>query len=177
MTIIIRHVEPDDYRALNRVISGPQAIWGTLVLPFTPVEASRKRIAEMPEGRYWLAACLEAQPAEIVGSLVLWLNAAPRRRHTASLALSVRDDWQGQGVGSALMTAALDLADNWLNVVRIEFTTWTDNEPALALYKKFGFVIEGTHRCYAFRDGQYIDAYALARVRQEDEREIQDSSL
>jgi putative acetyltransferase len=93
------------------------------------------------------------------------MHTLPRRRHAASLGMAVRDDFQGQGVGSALMQAMLNLADNWLNVVRLELVTWTDNEAALALYKKAGFVIEGTHRRYAFRDGQYVDAYALGRIR------------
>jgi ribosomal protein S18 acetylase RimI-like enzyme len=39
------------------------------------------------------------------------------------------------------------------------------NEIGIALYEKFGFEIEGTHRRYAFRDGEYADAYSMARVR------------
>ena len=41
--------------------------------------------------------------------------------------MAVRDDWHGKGVGTALMEAALDLADNWLNHSRIELTVYTDN--------------------------------------------------
>jgi putative acetyltransferase len=59
----------------------------------------------------------------------------------------------------------LDLADNWLNLTRIELSVYTDNAAGLALYKKFGFEIEGTHRRYAFRGGRYVDAYSMARVR------------
>jgi RimJ/RimL family protein N-acetyltransferase len=39
------------------------------------------------------------------------------------------------------------------------------NAIGIALYEKFGFEIEGTHRRYAFRDGEYVDAYSMARVR------------
>ena len=35
----------------------------------------------------------------------------------------------------------------------------------IALYKKFGFEVEGTHRRLAFRDGEYIDAYSMARLK------------
>jgi putative acetyltransferase len=42
---------------------------------------------------------------------------------------------------------------------------YTDNAAAIALYKKFGFEIEGTHRRYAFRNGEYVDAYSMAHLR------------
>jgi L-phenylalanine/L-methionine N-acetyltransferase len=79
--------------------------------------------------------------------------------------MMVRDDWQGKGVGKALMQAVIDLADKWLNLTRIELTVFTDNESAIALYRKFGFETEGALRKYAFRDGEFVDAYAMARVK------------
>ena len=60
----------------------------------------------------------------------------------------------------------LDLADNWLNIRRIELTVYSDNEAAVALYKKMGFVIEGEGKDFAFRNGRYVDAYYMARIRQ-----------
>ncbi len=80
--------------------------------------------------------------------------------------MAVRDDWQGRGVGTALMEAALDLADNWLGLTRVELTVYTDNAAGIALYEKFGFEIEGTHRRHAFRNGEYVDAYSMARLRE-----------
>ena len=86
-------------------------------------------------------------------------------RHVGSIGMAVRDDWQGKGVGTALVEAALDLADNWLNLTRIELRVYVDNSAAVALYKKFGFEIEGTHCRLAFRNGEYVDAYSMARIR------------
>jgi len=62
------------------------------------------------------------------------------------------------------LQAAISLADNWLHLLRLELTVYTDNEVAVRLYKKHGFFIEGTHRAYALRDGKYVDAYAMARI-------------
>ncbi len=163
MEIVIRHAEPDDYEAIHRIFSGPRVIEGTLQLPLPSAEMWRKRLSEKPENLYSLVACADG---EVVGDLgletypTLW-----RRRHAGQIGMAVRDDWQGKGVGTALMEAVLDFADNWLNLTRIELTVYTDNEIGIALYEKFGFEIEGTHRRYAFRNGEYADAYSMARVR------------
>ena len=162
MEITIRHAEPDDYEALHRIYTAPRVIEGTLQLPLQSAESRRKRLTEPPEGLYQLVA---AVADDVVGDLGLHTTTRPRRRHVGEIGMGVRDDWQGKGVGSALLAAALDLADNWLNLARVELTVYIDNAAALALYRKFGFMIEGTHRDYAFRDGGFVDAYCMARLK------------
>lgn len=123
----------------------------------------RKRLAEPPEGYFSLVACVER---EVVGQLGLHtFPNRPRRRHVGQIGMAVRDDWQGKGVGTALMQAAVDLADNWLNLTRLELEVYTDNASAIRLYKKFGFTVEGTLAQFAFRDGEYVDSYLMARLR------------
>jgi L-phenylalanine/L-methionine N-acetyltransferase len=39
------------------------------------------------------------------------------------------------------------------------------NAIGIALYEKFGFEIEGTHRHYAFPDGEHVDACSMARIK------------
>ena len=163
MTFLIRRAEPDDYEAVRQVFSGPKVVWGTLQLPFASAEGWRKRLAEPGEGTYFLVACASD---EVIGQLGLHtFPHVPRRRHAGQIGMAVRDDWQGKGAGSALVRAAIDLAGNWLNLTRLELEVYTDNEPAVQLYKKFGFEVEGTLVRFAFRDGQYVDAYAMARRR------------
>ncbi|MBA3492525.1 MAG: GNAT family N-acetyltransferase [Rubrobacteraceae bacterium] len=163
MNITVRHLEPEDYKALHRIFSGPRAMAGTLQMPFPSAETWRERLSEPPEGLYSLVACVDG---DVVGSL--GLHTSPTRwrmRHVGSIGMAVRDDWQGKGVGTALMEAALDLADNWLNLTRIELRVYVDNASGIALYEKFGFEVEGTHRRLAFRDGEYVDAYSMARLK------------
>ena len=162
MDIEIRRAEPGDYKAVQQVHAQPNALRGTLQLPLPSEEMWKKRLEGMGEDRYALVACIEG---EIVAMGGLDFPKSPRRRHTAHLGLAVHDQWQGKGVGTALMQALIDLADNWLDLSRLELTVFVDNERAVKLYQKLGFVIEGTHKKYAFREGEYVDVYAMARVR------------
>jgi putative acetyltransferase len=126
----------------------------------------RKRLAEPPEGFISLVACAEND--EVVGQLGLHtFPQRPRRHHVGQIGMAVRDDWQGKGVGTALMQAAVDMADKWLNLTRLELGVFVDNAPGIRLYEKFGFKIEGTSVDYAFRDGHYVDIYFMARLREQ----------
>jgi putative acetyltransferase len=159
----VRHTEPGDFEAIHRVFTHPGAVWGTAQLPYPSAESWRKRLAEPPPGLYSLVVCAGE---EVVGQLGLHTAPnSPRRRHAGRLGMAVRDDWHGKGAGSALMQAAVNLADRWLNLIRLELEVYTDNMPAIRLYEKFGFVKEGVHKQYVFRDGVFVDAYAMARLR------------
>ena len=160
----IRRARADDYQAFLRMFEGPKVVWGTLQPPFPSEETWRKRLAEPADGYYQLVACVGD---EVVGELGLsTFPHAARRRHAARLGMSVRDDWQGKGIGSALMQAATNLADKWLNILRMELEVYTDNEPAIRLYKKFGFEVEGTQRSFAYRDGKFVDVYTMGRIKE-----------
>lgn len=159
----IRRAEPSDVEAMHRIYSMPGVIRGTLQLPYPSLENWRKRITEPPDGTFNLLVCAGD---EAIGQLGLHtFPHHPRRKHVGQIGMAVRDDWQGKGAGSALMQAMIDLADQWLNLSRIELEVYTDNEPAIHLYKKFGFVIEGTHPRFAFREGGFADVYAMARLK------------
>jgi putative acetyltransferase len=160
--IVIRRAEPRDAEAVHAIFAGPKVIAGTLQLPYPSVELWRKRLTEVSPFDYSLVATIDG---DVVGNLGLHAaGKTPRRRHVGSIGMAVRDDRHGRGVGTALMNAAIELADGWLNYQRLELTVDTDNLAALALYRKFGFTIEGTCRAYAFRDGQYVDSYAMSRM-------------
>ena len=160
----VRHAEAGDAKALHRTMTGLRVVEGTLQLPYQTVERYRKWLSELPESTYMLVA---ESGDEVVGNLGLEAMLTPSRRHVGRLYMAVRDDWQGKGVGTALVEAALDLAENWLNLTRIELEVYTDNQAGIALYEKFGFEIEGTLRRFAFRGGRYVDAYSMARIRDE----------
>jgi putative acetyltransferase len=158
----IRRAEPDDCSAIHEMFTSPKVYEGTLQLPYPSREQWRKRIAES-DGCYNLVA---VSGEHVIGMVsVDTFPNRPRRRHVGRIGISVSDAWQGKGVGTALMQAGVDLADNWLNLTRLELEVYSDNESAIHLYERFGFEREGIMRQHAFRNGQYVDSIMMARLR------------
>jgi putative acetyltransferase len=158
----IRRAEPDDSQAIKEIFSCPRVFAGTLQLPYPSLELWRQRLSDSGDGNYYLVAAIADRVVGMLG--VHTFPNRPRRRHVGAIGMAVHDDWQGRGIGVALMHAGLDLADKWLNLTRLELEVYTDNEPAIRLYERFGFEREGTLRRHAFRDGHYVDAYMMARL-------------
>ncbi len=100
----------------------------------------------------------------IVGNAGFVMCEKLRQKHMAELFIAIDPDYQGQGVGSALMSTIIDLADNWLHLTRLQLTVFCDNHIAIGLYEKFGFVTEGKLSNFAFTEGQFLDALIMARV-------------
>lgn len=159
----IRRAEPDDCSALYEMFTSPKVYAGTLQLPYPSREYWRQRLTDSGDGTYALVAIVNER---VVGMLELHtFPNRPRRRHAGAIGISVHADWQGKGIGTALMHVGLDLADNWLNLTRLELEVYADNASAIKLYERFGFEHEGTLRQHALRDGHYVDAYMMARLR------------
>lgn len=161
MTVEIRRAEPSDAKAIKQIYECKNAYSSTLQLPHPSATLWEKRTTDVPDNVFVYVALVDG---EIVGNLGFEVCTSPRRRHVASLGMGVKDDVQGRGVGSALLATVIDLADNWLNLKRIELTVYSDNVRAINLYKKFGFAVEGESKAYAFRNGEYVSAYHMARV-------------
>lgn len=158
----IRAVELSDCEALATLQRCPNVRRGTLKMPYRSAAETRQQLEKLPENAYQLVA-IESSSDELVGTISL-LQQRRSRQHVAYIGMAVRDDYQGQGIGSQLLRAVLTIADDWLDLKRVKLTVFVDNAPAVHLYKKFDFEIEGTLKKYAFRAGKYVDAYTMARI-------------
>jgi len=163
--ITVRRATAKDAAAWTRVLADPAVFPGTLQLPHPSEERWAAWLADIQQpGKADLLLVAE-RGDEVLGSAGLHpVGPSLRRRHAMMLGINVLSAVQGQGVGTVLMQALCDYADRWAQVLRLELTVFADNARAIALYRKFGFAVEGTHRAFALRDGVYVDALAMARL-------------
>lgn len=162
--VTLRRSTVADAEALAALMTDEAVYAGVLQMPYPTADRWRKRLEAQAadDSSLHLVAVAEG---EVIASAGIGAHAATlRRRHAGWLGMSVGAGWQGRGVGTLLMGALLDWADNWIGLLRVELTVYTDNTRAIALYRKVGFVHEGTHRAYALRGGRYVDAHAMARL-------------
>lgn len=82
--------------------------------------------------------------------------------HRGRLAMAILPDYRGQGVGTLLLEATLNDAMRF-GLEKIGLHVYTHNQPAIALYQKFGFVQEGLERHYRKYQGVYMDALLMAK--------------
>ncbi|MEE3502770.1 GNAT family N-acetyltransferase [Acidiphilium acidophilum] len=158
-TVSIRAREESDAAAIAALINLPGVRHGTLRVPFVSVDFARTWI-----GHPCAAALVAERDAHVIGTTAL-TRGSGRQAHTGSILLFVHDDHTNAGVGHALMTEVLDLADNWLGLHRVSLTVNADNDRAIHLYRKFGFETEGVLRGDVLRDGVFIDSLTMARLR------------
>lgn len=164
MIIEIRPINIDDADDINemRIMDGVREnIFGIFS---ERISKSEDFINELDENAHILVAVVEEMGTKkAVGMCGLHLNNSPRLRHSGAIGMLVHKDYQGKGIGKKLINKIIDLADNWLLLVRLELGVIVDNEIALHLYESVGFEIEGTKKYSVIRNGKYVDEYLMGR--------------
>ncbi len=158
----IRAAEPADAAGISALFGTVGTVEGTLQLPDMPLASRTEGIARVDPQALKLVAVAGDRVVGMVG-----LNPPQpslRRAHVRVLAIALLPPWQGRGLGRRLMDRALDWADNWAGVLRVELHVHADNPRAIALYRSLGFVEEGRHRGYALKAGRYVDSLSMARL-------------
>ncbi len=161
--ITLRAAELDDAAAVAALYVDPGVFGSVLQLPYPRESYWRERLDSRDPDNLNLLALIGDQ---IVGHGYLGRpQPHARRRHVGAIGIAVGPAHQRRGIGDALMTALIERAERWMQMTRLELEVYVDNAAAIALYRKHGFVEEGRMRAYAFRDGQYVDALGMARLK------------
>jgi len=86
-----------------------------------------------------------------------------RVSHSGELSLSVLKDYWGLGIGSAMMETLIEWARK-KRIVRIQLEVLEDNERAINLYRKFGFIVEGRKRKAVRLEECFKDTLIMALI-------------
>lgn len=96
----------------------------------------------------------------VVGIGNIMGNDRMRIEHQARLAISVRKDYWGQGVGSRIMQSLIDFAkERSIEVITLE--VYHANKSAIKLYQKFGFKEIGYFKNFSKVNDEYKDAVLM----------------
>ena len=158
--LVIRPFHPADAADQYEIVSHPAVARMLLQLPSMEFNETLAWAERQQPGRHRLVA---HAGGKVVGAGALTQAQNPRLAHSGRLGMMVHPEFWGQGIGGRLMEAMLDLADNWLNLKRVELEVNVDNPAAIRLYHKFDFVVEGTKRMHAYGDGRWTDSHFMAR--------------
>ncbi len=99
--------------------------------------------------------------SEVAGIAGFTGDEKSRMRHTGELGISILRRYWGLGLGSALMEYIIEWAKSSGVVRKINLKARIDNDRALRLYKRFGFVLEGTISRQFQIAGGFHDAYLM----------------
>jgi RimJ/RimL family protein N-acetyltransferase len=124
-----------------------------------PIEMSRAFVLEnLRENRPHYVALHES-------AVIGWCDISPLRRplhaHVGVLGMGVLFEFRGQGVGKALILAALEKAKG-IGLTRIELLVREENTRAIRLYEHVGFAVEGLKKQSTRIDGRYYNDFFMA---------------
>lgn len=161
MSVEIIYADPDYipsfYQALSSVAS--ERIYIEMIEPPTYENVKKYQVGLIEKNCPVFYALNEKD--QVVGWCDIGVSENPRLKHRGHLGMGLVAEYRGQGVGSRLMTQALEHSKT-IGLEKVELQVYTSNEAAIALYKKMGFQEEGLIRNYRQLDGRVFDVLVMA---------------
>lgn len=164
--MIIRAIYLGDVSAYHRLCCSHDVQKNVFSLCDISLSAIESYIKGLGDHDHLLVAesCGNGQ-SQLIGAASLHIRGQRRTRHSGYLTVMVHPSYRGRGVGRSLITHLLDLADNWLMVVRLDIDLASNNKAAVRLFTSRGFEVEGIRKLAAFDGHEYCDVLTMARYR------------
>jgi RimJ/RimL family protein N-acetyltransferase len=165
MDFRIRHADPSDAEELTRladsVSTEPEGWLISVAGEWRSAGDERrflKALRRYPHAAVYVA---ERNDGTLVGRLSVGRDPHPASTHVADVGLMVAFDARRQGVGTALLRAAVEWG-RAAGVRKLELHVFPWNEAAISLYEAFGFEREGYRKRHYRRGGEFVDAILMA---------------
>lgn len=164
--IVIRYVTPQDAEALNEV-GKKIAYESTFMLrkdgEVTNTVAETKKNIEDVLAKPNKMIFVAEDKNQIVGYLTCLGGSYAMTKSTAVIVIGILQAYTGKHIGTKLFEAM----ENWAKlsgIHRLELKVDDGNGRGMALYKKMGFVLEGTTKDSTYVNGKYRDAYVMGKI-------------
>jgi len=167
MEYTIRPARLTDALGIHALRRMPGVFENILGLPSESLRSNEDFLRQADANAHYFVAITtdDTGVEQVIGMAGLNVCANPRQRHSGAIGMMVHTDYQGQGIGRKLLETMLEVADNWLMLVRLELQVFVGNERAIRLYEACGFITEGLNRKSAIRHGAYADMLMMARIK------------
>ena len=133
---------------------------------FPTTKASLQRyfeeVAKRPDNV--LLAIVDRATTTHIGNIKLGPIHPIHRRADLGILVGDKQCW-GRGYGTEAIRLILDYGFRRLNLHKITLGVYADHRAAMSVYKKLGFVIEGTLKQHLFRDGAFRDKFVMGLLR------------
>ena len=167
---ILRPGRPTDGRPLARLFADVRAEGRWLIT--TPGSVSEPSeafwISEMIRAGEQLVLVAEAD-GDVVGNVLVSVDRGAATEHIGVLSILLGHGWRDVGIGSALISAAQAWAAERA-LRKLSLGVFPDNERAIAVYEKHGFVREGLRRMQYRSGDEFRDEVLMAWFPQEVDR-------
>lgn len=147
---------------INQLASEARLLFVVPVDPETGAEDLRQFLV-MTAASGNNAVLVATDGSELVGLATATGGVHPAKRAAVEVGIGVLEAHQGRGIGRALMAGLEDWARQ-AGIHRLQLPVVTSNAPAIALYRKCGFSVEGTLHESARVEGRYVDQYMMAKL-------------
>jgi L-phenylalanine/L-methionine N-acetyltransferase len=161
--VVVRPARPRDRRQILELLATVAA--ERRYIRMEAVDEDRARMRRAWVRRSWTvdrAHLVAVTDGTVIGNLVIVRDPVAVGHHVASLGMVVAPDWRGRGLGSALLAEAFRWAE-WAGVEKVHLTVYPENDRAINLYKKFGFVEEGRLSGHSKKSYGYEDEIVMGR--------------
>jgi RimJ/RimL family protein N-acetyltransferase len=164
VTFVVRPADPGDAQGLKELgdaVAGEPEGWLATQDGWRTVGDERRYLRAIRRYPHAAVFVAETEDGEIVGRLSIARDQHPASRHVADLGLMVARSHRRQGIGRALLAAAVEWARS-SDVRKIELHVFPYNEAAIKLYEEFGFEREGYRKRHYRRGEEFVDAILMA---------------
>ena len=165
--INIRPLHHDDFRDIYQVTDKPLILGNVPVVPgFEYSQLSEWLDRHNPADHRFVAETKDG----VLGLVILNQNLRPRLQHSGKIAMLTTSNPVYLHVQHALLSKALDFADNWLNITRVELEVDTNRKAEIEDIIDLGFRKEGTKKQAVYGNGEWRDLLLLARIQNVQDR-------